>query len=437
MADAGEGFNEAPATDSQQIDKDDLLAKATQSELDLPAELLLEWDACIEPAFEHDPVAQGGWPQQSPPPAFPPSLPPTLSKPEQSMPPPPAFAATFKPPVLASVPPSLSTQQRQAWLSTPQPPMVPPSLPPLSLRMAHPFSEPPSMPPSLPAELWHTDAPQDGKAPTTLSFMTGEMKLAATFDDVAKEADRESPTGSETPRQFPPGLKPPPGIPNHGSALHGTGTCRPCAWFWKFPGCQKGQECGHCHLCPDGEIKVRKKAKQATSTPLSGHGMTVPLRSAEQEATDALRAALKLEATAVSPGTCAALAELESTSASDQEPTAGSFSEQEILGASDYEESQSAPHAEPVPTGAASLGSLLHEAGCCSPCVWFWKPSGCSKGQGCGFCHLCPEGVTRVRRRPRRSQAAAPMTAPMLATPMPSLGPEFRARCGLGLIRPR
>lgn len=47
-----------------------------------------------------------------------------------------------------------------------------------------------------------------------------------------------------------------------GSALHGTGNCQPCAWFWKAGrGCQNASTCSYCHLCPDGELKTRKKAK--------------------------------------------------------------------------------------------------------------------------------------------------------------------------------
>merc|ERR1712032_444390 len=44
---------------------------------------------------------------------------------------------------------------------------------------------------------------------------------------------------------------------------HGTGICRPCAFFWKARGCVNGQECRHCHLCPDGEIQARRKMKFA------------------------------------------------------------------------------------------------------------------------------------------------------------------------------
>jgi len=47
-----------------------------------------------------------------------------------------------------------------------------------------------------------------------------------------------------------------------GSALHGTGECKPCSWFYKPGGCQNGSECGHCHLCPEGELLRRKKEKK-------------------------------------------------------------------------------------------------------------------------------------------------------------------------------
>eukprot|EP00928_Gymnodinium_smaydae_P005176 TRINITY_DN11780_c1_g1_i1.p1 TRINITY_DN11780_c1_g1~~TRINITY_DN11780_c1_g1_i1.p1 ORF type:complete len:347 (+),score=64.19 TRINITY_DN11780_c1_g1_i1:90-1130(+) len=48
-----------------------------------------------------------------------------------------------------------------------------------------------------------------------------------------------------------------------GSSLHGTGRCSPCAWFWKAKGCQNALNCAYCHLCPEGELKQRKKAKVA------------------------------------------------------------------------------------------------------------------------------------------------------------------------------
>jgi len=52
-------------------------------------------------------------------------------------------------------------------------------------------------------------------------------------------------------------------LPSIGSRLHGSGQCKPCAWFWKAEGCRNEAACGHCHLCPLGEAKARKQAKLA------------------------------------------------------------------------------------------------------------------------------------------------------------------------------
>lgn len=54
-------------------------------------------------------------------------------------------------------------------------------------------------------------------------------------------------------------------VPLRGSALHdGSGRCHPCAWVWKPKGCSSGAACNYCHLCPEGELKRRKKAKIAS-----------------------------------------------------------------------------------------------------------------------------------------------------------------------------
>lgn len=52
------------------------------------------------------------------------------------------------------------------------------------------------------------------------------------------------------------------GLRSRGSLLHALGQCKPCAWFWKPQGCHNEQNCQHCHLCPEGELKERKKAKR-------------------------------------------------------------------------------------------------------------------------------------------------------------------------------
>jgi len=52
-------------------------------------------------------------------------------------------------------------------------------------------------------------------------------------------------------------------LPSVGSSLHGTGQCRPCAWFHKPQGCARGWECRHCHACGPDELRNRKKDKVA------------------------------------------------------------------------------------------------------------------------------------------------------------------------------
>jgi len=57
-------------------------------------------------------------------------------------------------------------------------------------------------------------------------------------------------------------------LPSRGAALHRSGQCKPCAWFWKPESCQWGAECQHCHLCPMGELRHRKKERQAEAKQL-------------------------------------------------------------------------------------------------------------------------------------------------------------------------
>jgi len=110
--------------------------------------------------------------------------------------------------------------------------------------------------------------------PDNLAPQEELMLSGPTWPDVATEMDHTQYTDElhllkpkaeqnfpVSPHQPPPGLQLPAGTPNHGSLLHETGNCKPCAWFWKPGGCQKQQDCTHCHLCLEGEVKVRKNAK--------------------------------------------------------------------------------------------------------------------------------------------------------------------------------
>lgn len=98
---------------------------------------------------------------------------------------------------------------------------------------------------------------------TTLSRSTSEDSAATlAFSGVAAGGSQTASTLPEVPAPPQPEW---PRRPEEsgGSALHGTGQCRPCGWFWKPEGCSHGDDCRHCHMCPEGELNARKKAKLA------------------------------------------------------------------------------------------------------------------------------------------------------------------------------
>lgn len=49
--------------------------------------------------------------------------------------------------------------------------------------------------------------------------------------------------------------------------------------------------------------------------------------------------------------------------------------------------------------GIWSKGSAGHAEGKCSPCGFLWKGSGCQKAEKCEFCHLCPAGEVKRRKK--------------------------------------
>eukprot|EP00929_Paragymnodinium_shiwhaense_P119733 TRINITY_DN91633_c0_g1_i1.p1 TRINITY_DN91633_c0_g1~~TRINITY_DN91633_c0_g1_i1.p1 ORF type:complete len:451 (-),score=89.27 TRINITY_DN91633_c0_g1_i1:297-1649(-) len=70
---------------------------------------------------------------------------------------------------------------------------------------------------------------------------------------------RKPQTSGQQQLQQQPG---PSRIPSVGSAVHHDGTCRPCIWFWKESGCINGLACRHCHTCPPGAARQRRKQKR-------------------------------------------------------------------------------------------------------------------------------------------------------------------------------
>lgn len=81
---------------------------------------------------------------------------------------------------------------------------------------------------------------------------TGRHIIAALKKATGQAVDEDAPDGEAST----------PNAPSRGSLLHASGQCKPCAWFWKAQGCKNDQDCQHCHLCPEGELKERKKAKR-------------------------------------------------------------------------------------------------------------------------------------------------------------------------------
>jgi hypothetical protein len=244
-------------------------------------------------------------------------------------------------------------------------------------------------------------------------------------------AEDETPSsGQGKGVMFPPGLQPPPNTPSHGSLLHGEGVCRPCAWFWKSAGCKNGFDCGHCHLCPEGAIKARKKTKQTImrlglSTPKEaqsaallpeldafGQGESIQQIEEEQVEIDALLSAACAPAMLDSP------MKLDNSSGSSdhESSTTGPASEQDLSDESHGSPRGNAPPVVHFPPGLEervqkerqlralpSQGSKLHGQGTCKPCAWFWKPSGCQTGWDCKYCHACPLGELKTRKKSKHA----------------------------------
>jgi len=241
----------------------------------------------------------------------------------------------------------------------------------------------------------------------------------------------QSQTGSAFPG--PPGLSAPPGTPSHGSTLHGSGNCRPCAWFWKPGGCQNGKDCGHCHLCPEGEIKTRKKNK----TTAMRLGLATPKPMKEVVDISAFFPRERSESVSEQDSTtCCSSPEQECLappSGSDEEGPSVSVIQcrdlEAALGSRSMTDSAGLPqHGQHAPPNTPSHGSAAHAAGTCKPCAWFWKPSGCQNAATCTYCHICSEGELKARKKSKH-------TAMRLGLVTPKVKPdsELEAKYSLNL----
>jgi len=214
-------------------------------------------------------------------------------------------------------------------------------------------------------------------------------------------------------------------LPSRGSALHSTGSCEPCAWFWKPQGCKNGSLCCRCHLCPEGEVKKRRKQKLAMmrlatdDTQSGGAGPSqasqVGFISTDVECVhvvDALKAALP-PPPYTPPPPPPGLLPPPPTHVAVPPPPAPAAEEQQLKPlmpqlfsgtvALTATAGLPAPPGLTAPLGLSepvpSFGSAMHRLGQCQPCAWFWKPQGCSNGAECRRCHLCPAGEVKRRKQ--------------------------------------
>jgi hypothetical protein len=81
---------------------------------------------------------------------------------------------------------------------------------------------------------------------------------------------------------------------------------------------------------------------------------------------------------------------------------------------------------------SSSVGSLLHRAKLCKPCAWFHHPKGCQRGVRCEFCHCCPAGEIKrrkkekamlIRKRRAQRQDEIPQVVDKSAGPMAPAAP--------------
>jgi len=265
-------------------------------------------------------------------------------------------------------------------------------------------------------------------------------------------------------------------LPSLGSALHGSGDCRPCAWFWKPQGCHNGEACRRCHLCPEGELKRRKKALKQVS--VSSDDCTSPeeVPTSVSSSTAVTPRVLAASFDSLAPSYSGVLSgQLDTFEARTfaapippppSEPALLDFSHDDgvppppawcaaSLPCDEMASSEPWPKqamvedalqpppglvlaAPPPPPSAPprmvaasqefqkafpSVGSAFHEGGTCIPCAWFWKAQGCQNGADCGRCHLCPPGEVKERKKAKaavlRAQKAA---ASQLSTALTAQG---------------
>jgi len=292
---------------------------------------------------------------------------------------------------------------------------------------------------SVRAHVWQQQLVEEHRALSSSDYASDST--SATHSDDSKQGPSDFGSWMQGPRA------------SVGSLMHGTGCCKPCAWYWKAGGCQNGRDCQHCHMCSSGEIKARRKAKlgaRRDTKPCAAEASEQGGCDAEDESrknkgwssdeesrtstmssmpamvdvpepavlapppgldwpSSSQPRALAVEvphdvppallSPLVSPAAAASLPSPASPAAALSLPPAPPLSP--LPGAPGVAAAGSVPQFAAAPI--ASAGSLLHGTGLCRPCAWFWKPQGCANGQECQHCHMCSQGALRARKKAARA----------------------------------
>merc|ERR1712211_96285 len=67
--------------------------------------------------------------------------------------------------------------------------------------------------------------------------------------------------------------------------------------------------------------------------------------------------------------------------------------------------------------GCPSVGSAGHHLGLCKPCDFMYRTN-CRAGASCKFCHLCPPGEIRNRKKQKKAMKSAAVMLQQLPWPM-------------------
>jgi len=306
-----------------------------------------------------------------------------------------------------------------------QPPLVPPPAPPVlpesvlepqPMILPPPIAPllPPSHPPPLVSPMVVSNSSHNSYKCTPAPAYSADISV---FNDTARMPRGMTPTWTSTDKSCsaPPGLT----VMNSGSALHASGKCQPCAWFWKPGGCQNEQDCSHCHLCPANEIKNRKKARRQAM-----RSFRMASERIENIISEPLTIKLEREMSASTPTTCSGSEQGSINGAGSDEESAVDLaaepSDPVDLAAAclpsknlmltfppGLEPETAAASWLPLPPGLETVptalggGSVLHSTSARCLCASVSKGASCERGPSCAFCHLCPKGELKARNKSR------------------------------------